>query len=155
MTFRCYTPHKVNKMCCSRKRDIKMKNNAVQKKHNIRSILFIKVLRTHISSPAILKTVHLEESNSNTCITVSINHNGAMHSAKLSVHYPWFNLICKTKKKYIPEILLDIILYNSYISLWSMKSPILLSGAYATLYMRDGSHCKMRKNKRLLSYKFP
>ena len=32
MTFRCYTPHKVNKMCCSRKRDIKMKNNAVQKK---------------------------------------------------------------------------------------------------------------------------
>ena len=61
--FWSYTPHKVKQMCIC-KRDIKMKNNAVQNKNTISGVYCSSRSFEHIF-PAILKTVHSEKSNSN------------------------------------------------------------------------------------------
>ena len=99
------------------KRDIKMKNNSIQNKHILSSVYYLPKFFEHIF-PAILKTVHSDKSNGNKELTVSINHNRAMHSLKLfsALSLNQSNRYYQTKKR-IPEILLDIIMYNSYISL--------------------------------------
>ena len=68
--------------------------------------------------PAILKTVHSDKNNVKKKLTVSTNHNRAMHYPKLcsALSLIQSNMYFYTKKC-IPEILLDIIIYNSYISL--------------------------------------
>ena len=104
-------------MECICKRDIKMKSNAVQSKNTISGVFCSSRSFEHIF-PAILKTVHSDKSNGNKQLTVSINHNRAMHSPKLfsALSLIQSNMYYQTKKC-IPEILLDIIMYNSYISL--------------------------------------
>ena len=104
-------------MQCICKRNIKMKNNAVQNKNTMSRVYCLSRSFEHIF-PTILKTVHPDKSSSNKQLTVSINHKRAMHSPKLFSALPLIqsNTYYETKKC-IPEILLDIIMYNSYISL--------------------------------------
>ena len=94
-----------------------MKTNAVQNKNTIPGVYCSSRSFEHIFS-AILKTVYSDKSNSNKALTVSINQNMAMHSAKL---FSPLSLIQSNlyyqKKKRIPEILFDAIMYNSHNSL--------------------------------------
>ena len=94
-----------------------MKNNAVQNKNTISRVYCLSRSFEHIF-PAILKTVHLDKSNDKKKLTVSTNHNIARHSPKLcsALSLIQSNMYFHTKKC-IPEILLGIIIYNSYISL--------------------------------------
>ena len=62
--FWSYTPRKVKKMQCICKRDIEMKNNAVQNK-NTTSGVYCSSRSFEQMFPAILKTVHSDKSNSN------------------------------------------------------------------------------------------
>ena len=61
-----------------------MKNNAVQSKNISPGVYCSSRSFEHIS-PAILKAVHSDKSNGNKKLTVSINHNRAMHSPKLFI----------------------------------------------------------------------
>ena len=94
-----------------------MKNNPVQNKNTISGVYCLSRSFEHIF-PAILKTVYSHKSNSNKQLTVSIDYNGTMHSPKL---FSALSLIQSNmdyqKKECFPEILLDVIMYNSYISL--------------------------------------
>ena len=94
-----------------------MKSNAVQNKNTISGVYCSSRSFEYIF-PTILKAVHSDKSNSNKQLTVSINYNRPMHSPKL---FSALSLIQSNmyyqRKKYILEILLDIIMYNSYISL--------------------------------------
>ena len=109
-----YTIQGKKNMECICKRDIKMKSNAVQNKNTISGVFCSSRSFEHIF-PAILKTVHSDKSNVNKKLTVSINPNRAMHSPKL---FSALSLIQSNMyyqiTKCIPEILVDIILYNSY-----------------------------------------
>ena len=59
-----------------------MKSNAVKSKNISPGVYCSSRSFEHIF-PAILKTVHSDKSNGNKKLTVSINHNRAMHSPKL------------------------------------------------------------------------
>ena len=61
--FWSYTPHKVKQMCICKK-DIKMKNNAVQNKNTISGV-YSSSTSFENTYLAILKTVYSDKSNSN------------------------------------------------------------------------------------------
>ena len=112
-----YTIQGKKNMECICKRDIKMKSNAGQSKNTISGVFCSSRSFEHIF-PAILKTVHSDKSNVNKKLTVSINPKRAMQSPKLfsALSLIQSNMYYQTKKC-IQEILLDIIMYNPYISL--------------------------------------
>ena len=81
-----------------------MKYNAVQKKSAISGV-YCSSRSFEDMFGGILKTVHSDKSNSNKQLTVSINHNRAMHSRKLfsALSLIQFNMYY-LKEKCIPEI---------------------------------------------------
>ena len=62
--FWSYKPHKIKKIWCICKRSIKMRNNEVQNKNTMPGVYYSSRSFEHIF-PAILKTVHSDQSSSN------------------------------------------------------------------------------------------
>ena len=73
-----------------------MKNNAVQNKNTILRVYCLSSA-FELIFPAILKTVYSDKSNGNKLLQSTTTGQGTLPS--LSVHYPWFNVICIAKER--------------------------------------------------------